>query len=171
MVQHADNAQQAFSSDKGSTLHLALPALEALHKAWTKRAKRVKYIDFVPALNAGLAKIAEYYDRTADSDAYTFAMYSITSLCPLINSDTCLVLDPSQKTEHIRKYWGQEKLESILEEAEETVSVLSMGVLVCTQNNIIVQATLPRNVQQQFSTSTGTAKRKVSDAQGWRTDL
>ncbi|KAF8219872.1 hypothetical protein L208DRAFT_1188116, partial [Tricholoma matsutake] len=78
----------AFSSDKGSTLHLALPALEALHKAWTKRAERIKYIDFVPALNAGLVKIAEYYDRTADSDVYTFAM----------------LLDPSQKTEHIRKY-------------------------------------------------------------------
>ncbi|KAF8240617.1 hypothetical protein L208DRAFT_1514732, partial [Tricholoma matsutake] len=110
LLAHADNAQQAFLSDKGSTLHLALPALEALHKAWTKRAERVKYIDFVPALNAGLAKIAEYYDRTADSDAYTFAM----------------LLDPSQKTEHIRKYWGQEKLESILKEAEETQLYLGM---------------------------------------------
>ncbi|KAF8219919.1 hypothetical protein L208DRAFT_1336728, partial [Tricholoma matsutake] len=97
------NAQQAFSSDRGSTLHLALPALEALHKSWTKRAERIKYFDFVPALNAGLAKIAEYYDCTADSDAYTFAMCSITSLCPLKNSDTSLVLDPSQKMEHIRK--------------------------------------------------------------------
>jgi len=143
VVQHADNAQQAFLSDKGSTLHLALPALEALHKAWTKRAKCIKYIDFVPALNTGLAKIAEYYDHTADSDAYTFAMCLITSLCPLINSDTCLVLDPSQKTEHIRKYWGQEKLDSILKEAEEMVSVSSLGVLVCAHNDIIVQAMLP----------------------------
>jgi hypothetical protein len=72
--QHADNAQQAFSSDQGPSLHLALPALEVLHKAWTKRAARIKYGDFVPALNAGLAKIEEYYDRTAQSDAYTFAM-------------------------------------------------------------------------------------------------
>ncbi|KAF8230568.1 hypothetical protein L208DRAFT_1214034, partial [Tricholoma matsutake] len=74
LLAHADNAQQAFLSDKGSTLHLALPALKALHKAWTKRAERVKYIDFVPALNAGLVKIMEYYDCTADSDVYTFAM-------------------------------------------------------------------------------------------------
>ena len=35
--QHTDNVQHAFSSDRGTTLHLALPALEALHKAWTTR--------------------------------------------------------------------------------------------------------------------------------------
>jgi len=35
-----------------------------------------------------------------------------------------LVLDPSQKTEHIRKYWGSEMLESILKAVEETVGFL-----------------------------------------------
>ena len=73
-IQHADNAQQAFSSDQATTLHLALLALEALHKAWTKRADYSKYCNFVLALNAGLDKIEEYYDCTADSDAYTFTM-------------------------------------------------------------------------------------------------
>ena len=33
MKQHTDNAQHAFLSDQAATLHLALPALEALHKA------------------------------------------------------------------------------------------------------------------------------------------
>ena len=79
IVQHADNAQQAFSSDRATTLHLALPALEALHKAWSKCAERVKYLNFVTALNAGLVKIEEYYDHTAECDAYTFAMCSMTS--------------------------------------------------------------------------------------------
>ncbi|KAF8233426.1 hypothetical protein L208DRAFT_1266782, partial [Tricholoma matsutake] len=101
------NAQQAFSSDQATTLHLELPALEALHKAWTKQADRSKYRDFVPALKAGLDKIEEYYDRTADSDAYTFAM----------------LLDPSEKTEHIHKHWGGEKLKRVLKDAEEMVSV------------------------------------------------
>jgi hypothetical protein len=64
-----------------------LPALEALHKAWTKRAARSKYCDFVPALEAGLAKIEEYYDRTADSDAYTFAMCEITFLSCFVMAD------------------------------------------------------------------------------------
>jgi hypothetical protein len=146
-----------------------LPALEALHKPWTKRAERIKYFDFVPALNAGLAKIVEYYDRTADSDAYTFAMCSITSLCPLKNSDPSLVLDPSQKTEHIRKYWGQGKLESILKEAEETISVWNSSVPACA-HNITVQTTLPLNVQQRFDTGASTANRKIGNAQGWRTN-
>jgi len=41
--QYADVAQQAFSSEHGSTLHLAIPALETLHKAWSSRAERPKY--------------------------------------------------------------------------------------------------------------------------------
>lgn len=73
-VKHADNAQQAFSSDNVSTLHLALPALEALHSAWTSRVKREKYVRFKPALEAGLAKIEEYYERTGLCDAYLIAM-------------------------------------------------------------------------------------------------
>jgi hypothetical protein len=84
--QHADNAQHAFSSDQAVTLHLALPALEALHKAWTNRLTREKYKDFLPALQAGLAKIEECYDRTADSDTYTFAMRCVV---PLLSVPYC----------------------------------------------------------------------------------
>ena len=74
MFKHADKAQQAFSSDQGPSLHLALPALEALHKAWSSRASNVKYEPFWDALDAGTSKITDYYQKTADSDAYTFAM-------------------------------------------------------------------------------------------------
>ena len=73
-IEHADKAQQAFSSEKGPSLHSALPALEALHKAWTTRTNQTEYLDFISPLEAGLMNIEEYYDRTADSDAYTFAM-------------------------------------------------------------------------------------------------
>ncbi|KAN0118456.1 hypothetical protein V8E52_005186 [Russula decolorans] len=38
LLSHADNAQQAFSSEQASTLHLAIPALEALHRAWSTRS-------------------------------------------------------------------------------------------------------------------------------------
>lgn len=74
IIQHAENAQHAFSSEQGPTLHLALPALEALHKAWTARISREKYADFKDALTAGINKIVEYYDHTADSHSYTVAM-------------------------------------------------------------------------------------------------
>lgn len=72
--QHADNAQQAFSSDQVSTLHLAIPALEALHRAWLSRAEGLKYNRFAPALKAAYTKIDEYYEKTTESPAYILAM-------------------------------------------------------------------------------------------------
>jgi hypothetical protein len=87
-LQHADRAQQAFSSDEGPSLHSGLPALEALHKAWSSRAKKPKYFDFRNALNDAAAKIAEYYDKTATSDAFILAM------CKLLLSDFQFNTDP-----------------------------------------------------------------------------
>ena len=72
--QHAERAQQAFSSDDGPSLHSGLPSLEALHKAWSSRAKKDKYFDFSTALDDAAAKIAEYYDKTAASDAFLLSM-------------------------------------------------------------------------------------------------
>ena len=83
ITQHAENAQQAFSFEHGPTLHLAIPALEALHKAWSTRLEREKYAEFTDALTAGIKKITEYYDKTAESPTYTFAM------CKSSLSNTC----------------------------------------------------------------------------------
>lgn len=70
----ADAAQQAFSSDEGPSMHSAIPALESLHRAWTTQSKKPARVEFTPALDAGLAKVAEYYDKITDSDAYIFCM-------------------------------------------------------------------------------------------------
>ena len=72
--QHADNAQQAFSSEHVSTLHLGIPALEALHRAWSSRAARHKYTRFAAALHAACDKIDDYYEKTTNSSAYIVAM-------------------------------------------------------------------------------------------------
>jgi hypothetical protein len=56
------------------TLHLAIPILEALHKAWSSRAERLKYDRFVPALEAACAKIDDYYEKTTATPAYIIAM-------------------------------------------------------------------------------------------------
>ena len=72
--QDANNAQQAFSSDQVSTLHLAIPALEALHKAWLSRSEGLKYNRFAPALKAAYTRIDEYYEKTTESPAYILAM-------------------------------------------------------------------------------------------------
>jgi hypothetical protein len=76
--QHADNAQQAFSSEQESTLHLAIPALEALHRAWSSRAERPKYARFSLALKAAYTKIDEYYEKTTESPAYILAMSALS---------------------------------------------------------------------------------------------
>lgn len=103
-------------------LHLALPALEALHKAWSTWLTREKYSKFRPALEAGLLKIGEYYDWTSDSNMYTFAMCCILLLSVVFVTDRILVvLDPSQKTDHICKHWGANKLEDILQRTEKIV--------------------------------------------------
>ena len=43
ILQHADNAQQAFSSDNVPTLHRAIPALETLYRAWFSWADHSKF--------------------------------------------------------------------------------------------------------------------------------
>ena len=72
--QHADEAQQAFSSASTPTLQDALPALEKLHAAWEKASSKQRYAPYIPALAAGMAKLDEYYQRTAASDAHIMAM-------------------------------------------------------------------------------------------------
>jgi hypothetical protein len=73
-LKHADHAQQAFSSDRHPSLHLAIPALEALHKAWNSRLARPKYGHFKQPLQAAIDKITVYYEKTGGSDAYIIAM-------------------------------------------------------------------------------------------------
>jgi hypothetical protein len=81
--QHADKAQQAFSFIKTPSLHNALPAIEALYAAWSKRAEKVKYSSFQEALDAATSKLDEYYQKTASSDAHILAMGKFTSLFSL----------------------------------------------------------------------------------------
>jgi hypothetical protein len=80
LFQFADVAQQAFSSELGSTLHLAIPALETLHKAWSSRVKRTKYACFTPALDAVAEKLDEYYEKTTESPVYIMSMCLYISL-------------------------------------------------------------------------------------------
>ncbi|KAG6852135.1 hypothetical protein C0991_002699 [Blastosporella zonata] len=104
LLTRAENAQQAFSTDQGPTLHLAIPALEALHAAWSKCRNQSKYSDFFPALDAAIEKVSEYYNKTSESEVYTFSM----------------LLDPSKKATHLQKYWGQELTKKALTQAEGT---------------------------------------------------
>ena len=74
LVQHANNAQQAFSSSSSPSLQNALPALERMYAAWEKASSKPRYAFLVPALEAGMAKLDQYYQRSAASDAHIMAM-------------------------------------------------------------------------------------------------
>lgn len=84
----------------------------------------MKYEPFYKALDAGTAKIDDYYQKTADSDAYTFSMrmflvivYSASKLMYCM-----LVLNPTQKANHVKKYWGKDLYSQTIKEAEDIVS-------------------------------------------------
>ena len=79
----SEKAQQSFSSDSGPAVHLALPALEALHMAWDSRTTKPEYSDFWPALEAGVNKINYYYDRMSINELYTIAMCKYNARCPI----------------------------------------------------------------------------------------
>jgi len=105
LLSHADNAQQAFSSNNISTFHLAIPALEALYRAWSSRADRLKYLPFAPALRAACEKIDEYYEKTTESPAYIMSM----------------ILNPKEKMDYFKKHWSVDLQEDVVKCAEEVV--------------------------------------------------
>ncbi|KIK36830.1 hypothetical protein CY34DRAFT_26215 [Suillus luteus UH-Slu-Lm8-n1] len=70
----AELSQHLFFSEDGPSLYLALPALEALHSAWSLHLAQFKYIDFHQALDAAIDKISEYYTKSASSDAHIMAI-------------------------------------------------------------------------------------------------
>ena len=89
LEKHADAAQQAFSAAKIPTLQLALPAIEHLYASWEKASKKSRYKSFVPAPNAGMAKLNTYYERSAESDAHIMAMGNVMRLIYLSFADLC----------------------------------------------------------------------------------
>ncbi|KIK76070.1 hypothetical protein PAXRUDRAFT_171002, partial [Paxillus rubicundulus Ve08.2h10] len=101
---HADNAQQSFSSDSGPSLYLALPALEALHKAWGSCSEQSKYEVFHTGLVAAVGKISPV--------PYTMVM----------------LLDPNGKDSHFKKHWGEDLHNEVLENAEKISIIWSCMV-------------------------------------------
>jgi hypothetical protein len=105
-----------------STLHLAIPALEALHKAWSSRADRPKYGRFADALNAACNKIDEYYKKTTKSAAYIVAMGVPYCFIPMTLLMNPLVLNPKGKMLYFKKHWPEELHENVLKCVEAIVS-------------------------------------------------
>ncbi|KAI9432041.1 hypothetical protein F5148DRAFT_1155043, partial [Russula earlei] len=98
LLSHANKAQQAFSSVQTPTLFHAIPAIKTLHAAWSSQAERFKYHTFKPALDTATAKLNNYHQKMADSDAHILVM----------------LLHPEQKMNHFKKHWDLEPQEEVL---------------------------------------------------------
>ena len=60
-----------------------------------------------------MAKLNEYYERTAASDAHIIAMSACICLPTFHILIIVPVLDPTSKLEYFKKHWGPELLEEV----------------------------------------------------------
>jgi hypothetical protein len=136
--QHADVAQQAFSAETRPTLHNALPAIEKMYSAWQKALEKPRYDIFKPALEAAMAKLDEYYQRTAESDAHIIAMGMFFRVVNFISPDNKdpLVLDPRKKFNHFAKNWDIKLQDDVKATVQKKVNPLCYATnsLLCTIN-------------------------------------
>lgn len=87
-------------------------------------ASKEKYERYHEALDAGISKIATYYNKTSSIDAYNITMSAFFSYFPLNESSMCechVVLDPSIKTHHYQKHWADKKELDVRTKAETVV--------------------------------------------------
>jgi hypothetical protein len=127
-LQHADDAQQAFSSGSRPSLHNALPAIETMYSAWQSASTKPRYTPFVPALEAGMEKLNEYYKRTAESDAHIIAMGSYSYIHLYITlTPSYLALDPRKKFAHFKKNWDLTLQEEVKELVQKKVRIGNLG--------------------------------------------
>ncbi len=93
--------------------HNFLLAIETLYAGWSNTRKKERYKPFFPALDAAMAKLNEYYERTAASDAHIIAM-SVCIYFPIFYILIIMpVLDPTSKLEYFKKHWGPKLLEDV----------------------------------------------------------
>ena len=96
-----------------------------MYTAWQKASEKPRYSVFKPALEAAMAKLDEYYQRTAASDAHIIAMgtsfFSFMLLDFKPNKDP--VLDPRKKFEHFTKNWDNDLQADVKEMVQKKVCV------------------------------------------------
>jgi len=104
--------------------------LEALHDAWSSRARKDKYYYFETALDSAVEVIASYYDKTSTSNAFILSMRALLlfSSCDSYHLIVAvsLVLHPKMKMRYFTQYWPEELHGDVRKSAEKIVSNLSV---------------------------------------------
>jgi len=163
----ADNAQQALFVRYWSTLHLALPATWSI----TSHGPTTKCINIL------ICPCPAYWTGNNRRILWSYSWFCCYTLLlfdyrPVSTNKLWTMFSTwsPHKKQKIRNNWVQKQLGQSLKEAEETVSVSSLECVVCAHNEIILQAMLPWNVQQQFSDQPLAWWKGKSWWQGWRTE-
>jgi len=101
-------------------LHLAIPVLEALYKAWSSRADCPRYQPFASALHAACEKSTCTTRRLRSLPCTSCQWVWICTLTPNI-TDPCLVLNPKEKMWYFKKHWLVNLQEDVTKCMEEVV--------------------------------------------------
>jgi len=73
------------------------------------------------AIDTRIQKVAEYYTRTACSDAYLVTM-GVLNVFLFCYFNSCLALNPEEKTAHFKRHWDASLQKDIMEHLEKIVS-------------------------------------------------
>ena len=108
------------------TLHNMLPVIKKLYGTWQKASEKPCYSLFKPALQAAMAKLDEYYQRTAISDAHIITMGTsyiqfMSFWWDILPKD--LVFDLRKKFEHFTKNWGNDLQAEVKDLVQKKVHV------------------------------------------------
>ncbi|KAG2028617.1 hypothetical protein BDR03DRAFT_1019571 [Suillus americanus] len=114
LLSYADVAQQAFSSDRGSTLHLAIPATGDTSQIMVFASRKAQVYSVASPLKAAAKKLDEYYKKTTDTAAYVIAM----------------LLDPTSKLAYFKKHWPSNLLNDVLASSNYKSKVGSLKRLI-----------------------------------------
>ena len=118
-----------------------LPAIEKLYSAWQKASEKPHYILFKPVLQAAIAKLDEYYQRTVVSDAHIIAMGMSYIQFVLFKWDILpkdLVLDPRKKFKHFTKNWDANLQAEVKDLVQKKVHMVVMTFLLHVNSSIYV---------------------------------
>ena len=99
-----------------------------------------KYAPFHTALEAGVAKVEEYYEKITDNQAYIISMREFLLLFSAFFSYSLslVVLNTEEKTNHFKKHWNKDLQNKVRVVAEDVVSFLQFIMWYCSIEWIVV---------------------------------
>lgn len=93
-----------------------------MYSKWDKLRGTSDTKPFRAALDAALAKVNEYYVKTAESDAHVMAMRKFNLLVFIQDlTETFIVLHPRRKLKYFKKSWSDDLVRDVKELAETIV--------------------------------------------------